>query len=163
MKIEAGPDFRSYPQDTATHITPVNDKHPVYYYVDASLTATIKSKDTVALKYKQWMWVSQLGNIPYFDSTYQLSYHRKLNDRLTLDLVGAILSSDYRSGNLASSRRNDYEYSISAGFGYSFNAYFSANLAYSFNAGRNELAGVVNPSTREFDQNLVSVGTVLKF
>ena len=109
------------------------------------------------------MFVSQLGNIPYFDSTYELSYHHKWNERLTLDLIGSILSSDYTSGNLPSSRRDDYEYSISAGFVYSFNRNFSANLAYSFYAGRNGLDGVVNPSTRSFDENVVSIGALLKF
>jgi len=115
VDIHAGPDFRDYPQDTASHITPVTDKHPVTYYGEANLTATLTSRDTITFKYKQWMFVSQLGNIPYFDSTYQLSYQRKWNNRLTLDLVGAILSSDYTSGNLPSSRRDDYEYSVSAG------------------------------------------------
>lgn len=163
VDIHVGPDFRSYAQDTATQITPVSNKHPVYYYGEANLAATITSRDKVTFKYKQWMWVSQLGNIPYFDSTYELSYHRKWNDRLTLDLVGAIVSSNYTSGNLPSSRRDDYEYSISAGFDYLFNAHFSANLAYSCYVGRNELAGVVNPWTRAFDENVISIGTQLKF
>jgi len=163
VNIHCGPDFRSYPQDTASHITPVTDKHPVYYYGEANITATVTSRDTVTFKYKQWMFVSQLGNIPYFDSTYELSYHHKWNERLTLDLIGSILSSDYTSGNLPSSRRDDYEYTISAGFDYSFNPHFSANLAYSFYAGRNGLDGVVNPSTRSFDENVVSIGALLKF
>jgi len=46
---------------------------------------------------------------------------------------------------------------------YSFNAHISANLAYSFAAGRNDLAGVVNPQTRAFNQNLIYLTTRIKF
>jgi len=157
VELQFGPDFRSYPPDIATHITPVSDKHPVYYYGEANLTATITAKDMLNFKYKQWQWVSQLGNIPYFDSTYQLSYRRKLSDPLTLDLMGSILSSDYTSGNLPTSLRDDYGYNLSTSLGYSFK-HITANLTYTFNAGRNAQDGVVAPQTREFNRNLISVG-----
>lgn len=163
VKLQIGPDFRSYPQDTATHITPVSNKHPVYHYGEASLTATITTKDTLTFVYKQWQWVSQLGTIPYFDSTYKLNYRREMSDQLTLDLGGSILSSNYTSGNLPSSLRDDYEYTLSASLGYSFNAHIGANLTYTFNAGRNAQDGVVNPQTRGFTQNLISIGALLKF
>jgi len=163
VKLQFGPDFRSYPQDTATHITPVSDKHLVTYYGEASLTATITTRDTLTFVYKQFQWVSQLGTIPYFDSTYKLSYRRRMSDQLTLDLGGSILSSDYTSGNLPSSRRHDWEYVPSARLSYSFNAHISANLAYEFDAGRNGLAGVVNPQTREFNRNLISIAVHCHF
>jgi len=163
VKLQGGPDFRSYPPDTATHITPVSDKHPVYYYGEASLIATLTTKDTLELRYRQFQWVSQLGNIPYFDSMYELSYRRKLSDRLTLDLGGSVLSSDYTSGNLPSSQRDDYQYTVSAGLGYSFNAHVSAKLTYTFNAGRNAQDGVVAPQTREFDQNVISIAALFTF
>ena len=76
MNLQAGPDFRSYQGDTATHITPVSNLHPVTYYAEASLTAQASPLDSFALKYKQFQWVSICGKIPYFDSTYDLSYHR---------------------------------------------------------------------------------------
>jgi len=163
VKIQGGPDFRSYPSDTATHITPINNKHPVMHYGEASLTATITTEDTLVFGYRQFQWVSQLGEIPYYDSTYELSYHRKLGDRLTLDLAGSILSSDYTSGNLPSSNRDDLEHTASAALDYSFNAHTSAKLAYSFGAGRNAQEGVANSEARGFDQNLISIGTLIKF
>ena len=79
IKLQGGPDFRSYYEDTATHITPVNHTHLVTYYGEASLTATITTKDTVTFAYKQFQWVSQLGKIPYFDSTYKLNYRRRFD------------------------------------------------------------------------------------
>jgi hypothetical protein len=163
LKVQGGPDFRNYSPDTATHITPVSDKHLVTYYGEASLTATITTNDTLAFVYKQFQWVSQLGTIPYFDSTYKLSYRRKLTDHLALDFGGSILSSDYTSGDLASCKRVDLEYVASARLDYSFNAHLSANLAYEFDAGRNDLAGVVNSETRAFDRNLISIGVLVKF
>ncbi len=72
-------------------------------------------------------------------------------------------ASDYTSGDLAISKRDDLEYNLSATLGYSFNGHISANLVYSFHAGRNDLAGVVDPQTRAFNQNLVSIGMLIKF
>src|SRR5271157_4528788 len=161
LKVQGGPDFRNCPPDTATHITPVSDKHLVAYYGEASLTAIITTNDMLALAYKQFQWVSQLGCIPYFDSTYKLSYRRKMSDHVTLDLDGSLLSSDYTSGDLPSSKRLDLEYVASARLDYSFNAHINANLAYEFDAGRNDLAGVVNSETRAFDRNLISVGVLV--
>ena len=113
--------------------------------------------------YRQFQWVSQLGKIPYFDSTYKLNYRRRLTDQLALDLGGAVLSSDYTSGNLPASQRDDLEYVASARLSYSFNAHLSVNLSYEFDAGRNGLDGVANPSTRAFDRNLISFGVLAKF
>ena len=82
VKIQGGPDFRSYEGDSATHITPVNDLNPVKYYGEALLIAKLTAADTLTFKYKQWQWLSTLGKVPYFDSTYDLSYHRKLTSKL---------------------------------------------------------------------------------
>ena len=163
IKLQGGPDFRNYEQDDATHITPVNNTHLVTYYGQASLTATITTKDTFTFAYKQFQWVSQLGKIPYFDSTYKLNYRRKLTDQLTLDLGGSVLSSDYTSGNLPASQREDLEYVASARVSCSFNAHISVNLSYEFDAGCNGLDGVDNPSTRAFYRNLISIGVLAKF
>jgi len=135
----------------------------VTYYGEASLTATITPKDALTFAYKQFQWVSQLGTIPYFDSTYKFSYRRKLSDRLALNLEGSLLSSDYTSGDLPSSKRLDLEYVASARLDYSFNAHISANLAYEFDGGRNDLGGVVNSETHAFDRNLISVGMLVIF
>ena len=163
VKIQGGPDFRSYQADSASHITPVNDHHPITYYGEASLTATLTPKDGVTFKYKQWQWVSSIGKVPYFDSTYDLSYHRKLTDKLGWDLGGKILSSDYRSGNLANCYRDDSEYSISTGLAYAFNDHCNVSLTYSFDMGQNDLDDITNPDTRAFDRQLVSIGAALKF
>jgi hypothetical protein len=163
VKIQGGPDFRDYDPDTATRTTPVDDRHMVTYYGEASLTATLTPKDALTFKYKGWQWVSSVGKVPYFDSTYDLSYHRKLTDKLGLDLGGRLLTADYTSGNLAACKRNDWQYTVPVALGYAFNAHASVSLAYALDLGRNAQDGIVNPDTRDYDHQLVSLAALFKF
>jgi hypothetical protein len=163
VKLQGGPDFRSYAGNSPTHTTPVNDRHPVKYYGEALIVARITAADTLTFKYKQWQWLSTLGKVPYFDSTYDLSYHRKLTSKLGFDLGGRILNWDYTSGNLTTCRRNDIEYTVSAGLAYAVNSHVSVNGGCNFNWGRNLQDGIQNPQNREFDEQLFSLGAQFKF
>lgn len=162
LKLQAGPDFRHY----GPHAD-VGDHNTVKYYADATIGVTITPEDSLSFKYKQWQWVSSTGRVPYFDSTYDLSYRRKLTDQLSLDLGGKVLQSDYTSGlnpgTTSPNPRNDLEYIVTAGLTYAFNSHISVNLNYELNLGRNAQDGIVNASTREFDRNLVSLGALFKF
>ena len=162
-KILGGPDFRDYEGSSATHITPVNDFHPVKYYGEALLTAKFTAADTLTFKYKQWQWLSSTGKVPYFDSTYDLSYHRRLTSKLGFDLGGRILSWDYSSGNLPTCRRKDFQYTATAGLGYSVNSHISVNVACALDWGRNNQEGIASPENREFDHQLFSLATQCKF
>ena len=164
VKFQAGPDFRQYAGDTATHITPVNDRHPVKYYGEGSLTAAVSDKDAFAFKYKQWQFVSSVGRLPYFESIYDLSYHRKLTRQLGLDLGGRIVKLDYTSSNLAKARqRKDYDYSLTLGLTCDVNRHLSLFANNALELGRNGAEGIPNAATREFNRNIVSLGAVLKF
>jgi len=163
VKILGGPDFRNYDGDTATHTTPVNDLHPVKYYGEALITATFTPRDTLTFKYKLWQWVSGTGRVPYFEGAYDLAYHRKLTNRLGLDLGGKILSWDYSSGNLAVCKRNDLEFTLTGGLAYSFNTHVSVNLGCAFDWGRNAENNLALAQTREFDRQLFTLGTTWKF
>jgi len=163
VKFLGGPDFRDYPGNTATHITPVNDHHPVKYYGEALITATLTPKDSITFKYKQWQWVSSVGKVPYYDSTFDLSYHRQFTQKLGFDLGGKILSSDYTSANLASCHRNDWDYVVSTGCSYVINPHLTVNLAYTLELGRNAVDDLANEQTREFERNLVTLGARFKF
>jgi hypothetical protein len=163
LKIQAGPDFRSYAGDSATHTTPVNDLNPVKYYGEALLTAKFTAADTLTFKYKQWQWVSTLGKAPYYDSTYDLSYHRKLTEKLGLDLGTRLLEWDFTSGNLSTCHRDDLQYTVTAGLGYAVNAHFSLNANCAFDWGRNDENGVLDEANREFDHQLFSLGAQWKF
>ncbi len=163
VKMVSGPDFRSYEGDSASHTTPMNDLHPVEYYGEALLTATVAPHHTLTFKTKSWQWVSCLGKVPYYDSTYELIYHCQLMDKLGFDLGGKIMDWDFNSGNLATCRRNDLQYTTSTGLTYAITSHLNVNLAAVLNWGRNAEAGVANPQNREFNQQLVSLGTQWKF
>lgn len=162
-KIQAGPDFRDYQGNTTTHVTPVNDLHPVKYYGEAIFCSSLTTNDTLSFKYKQWQWVSSIGKVPYFDSTYDLGYHRKVTTKVGFDIGGKLLTSDYTSGNLAACQRDDWDYFVTTGLSYAINSHFSASLSYTLELGRNDLDGVVNESTREYERNAVTLSAVLKF
>jgi opacity protein-like surface antigen len=158
MQLLGGPDFRSY-----ENIAPVSDRHPVTYYGEASLAATLTPEDTLTFKYKQFQFVSCLGVKPYFDSSYGLSYGRKITDRFSLDAGARLLDADYTSGNLASCLRNDLDYVLSVGLHYAFGAHVAADLGYSANLGRNAQDHIANPENRDFDSQEISMGVQFKF
>jgi len=158
VKVQGGPDFRSYDDDA-----PVENRHTVKYYGEASLAATITPADTMTFKYRQWQWVSSTGRVPYFDTACDLIYHRKLTNKLGLDLGGRFLRSDYTSGDLVpTSRRKDTEYAATGGLTYALTTRLSVNASVEFDFGRNDQDNVVNPSTREFDRQVYSAGAQLK-
>jgi hypothetical protein len=163
VKIQGGPDFRNYEGDSATHTTPVNDLNPVKYYGEALLTAKFTSADSLTFKYKQWQWLSTLGKVPYFDSTYDLSYHRKLTSKLGVDLGARLLTWDFTSGNLSTCNRKDLQYTASAGLGYMINSHLSVNATYAFDWGRNGEDDIAEPENREFNHQLISLGAQCKF
>ena len=162
LTVQAGPDFRDYAANTATHTTPITNPHLVTYYAEAQLTAQASTHDTFAFKYKQWQWVSSTGCAPYFDSTYDGSYNHKFDERLSLDLGARLLTADYRSGNGAKANRVDLQYALYETLHYAINPHWSLELAYTAEFGRND-ADIANPQTREYNRNLVSLGAQYKF
>jgi len=172
VSLQAGPDFRHYEGTTASHSMPVNDQNPLKYYGESSITADITPQDTLAFKYKQWQWVSSTGKIPYFDSSYELSYRRKVTSKLSLDVGGRLGGSDYTSAYTSSGasgtswQRDDWMYTASVGLIYAFTPMLSANLAYAHDWGRNaqdELTVGQFAAFREFDRSIVSLGVQFKF
>jgi hypothetical protein len=172
VKLAGGPDFRSY-----NSLAPVNDHNPVKYYGEAVLTATLTPSQTVTFNYKQWQWVSSTGKVPYLDSTYALAYHWKATKQLGWDLGGKVLEADYTGGNedgvtvksQNSSLRDDVEYEVSTGVTYAFNTHFSANLAYTYDLGKNALNNLpagnlaLSSDYRNFEHQVVSLGLQYKF
>jgi len=165
VKLAGGPDFRDYNPGA-----PVDDYNPVTYYGEAVLTASLTPNQTVTLNYKQWQWVSSVGRVPYFDSTYALNYHWNATKQLGLDLGGKFQEYDYTSGSASlshnSSLRDDALYTVSAGVSYAFTAHFTASLAYACNLGRNlepNLPASLYAEYREFNQQTISISAKYKF
>jgi hypothetical protein len=161
-QLLGGPDFRQYEADSATHITPVGDHNPVKYYGEAVLTATATPQDTFTFKYKQFQFVSCLGSVPYFDSSFDLSYTRKFSKKLSLDVGAKWLSADYTSGNLETCRRDDRDYVLSTALHYAFTSKLGADLGYQADLGRNAEDGIANAGTRNFNRQLISLGLQFK-
>ncbi len=162
LSIVAGPDFRQY-DDTA----PVNNKNQVDFYGESSLTAEITKKDAVTLKYKAQQWISSSGQVPTFDTGFDLGYRHKFLSTLAWNLNGQIKNADYTVGNLntgsKTSLRNDWLYGISTGLSYDINENIGVNFNIAANFGRNEQDGITNADYREFDQCVTSIGVFTKF
>ena len=170
IKIQGGPDFRKYNSSA-----PVNNDDMTTYYGEATLTATITKQDTLSFYYRQWQWVSSIGEAPYFDSTYDLNYKHKFNDKLSVNGEARLLGSDYTSGDTLTGpvsnpikttyARNDLQYTLSAGLQYAFNENVSANLTYSYDMGRNAEDGLTPTveQQRQYDRQIISIGALIKF
>jgi hypothetical protein len=161
ISLQGGPDFRLYDSTAA-----VTDHHDITYYGEASATAEITSKDSLSLKYKQWRFVSYTGRIPYFDSNYELTYHRKLTDQLSFDLTGRIASFDFTCATdpKESNQRNDYFYSINPGLTFAFTKNFSVTASGSIEFARSVQDNPPGGSEyREFDHNVASLAANYKF
>lgn len=161
MQILGGPDFRSYEANSATHESYVNNLHPVTYYGEGALSATLTPNDTLTFKYKHFQFVSCLGVKPYADSSYGLTYNRKITDRLGLDIGARLLEADYNAA-LADGARDDLDYILSAGLHYAFSANIAADLGYSANWGRNAQDNISNSYERDFDAQDISLGIQFK-
>jgi hypothetical protein len=161
--VVGGPDFRAYEGDSSGHISPLNNLHPVTHYGEAVLTATMTPEDMLTFKFKQFQFVSCLGEKPYFDSSYALGYGRKITDRLRLDLGARLLEADYTVGNLSACARDDLEYIFSAGLHFAFTAHFAADFAYSAALGRNAQDYIVNSQNRDFNSQEVSLAFQARF
>jgi hypothetical protein len=162
LALQGGPDFRSYESSAA-----VADDNDITYYGEASATATLTAKDSLSLKYKQWRWVAYTGRVPYFDSNYELTYHRSLTKKLSFELTGRISSYDFTSGYdpaKDSNLRNDYLYSIAPGLSYAVTRNFSVTASGSIDLGRNAQDNAPGGAQyREFDHNLASLAATYKF
>lgn len=163
LSLQGGPDFRNYDPDTASHITPVNDLHPVKYYGEAAISVTPTANDAITFKYRQYQWVSICGKIPLFDSLYDLSYHHKLSKALALDLGGKAMEADYTSGNLAGSLRNDMEILVTSGVTWTASEHLTLSAGYTADLGRNLQGDVVDPQNREFGRHVVALTAQCKF
>ncbi|MPN30414.1 hypothetical protein SDC9_177885 [bioreactor metagenome] len=161
ISLQAGPDFRSY--DNAVEAS-VKDNNQLKYYAEGSVTADLTSKDAINFKYKQWQWVSSTGKIPYFDSTFDLTYRHRFNKQFSSELGVRMLSSDYTAGSRPSANRVDNLYGVAASVNYAINANLALNLGYNFDMGRNAQDGLgAIEKYREFDRHVVGVSATVKF
>lgn len=165
VKFSGGPDFRDYNPDT-----PIIHDRTTRYYGEGSATAILSKNQTLSFNYKQWLFVSSTGLVPYDDISYALLYHLTLTPFLGLDLGARYLEANYTLGDddagSAPSLRDDKEYEGTVGFSYLINKHFTAGINYAYDKGLNgltTLAANYAPAYRDFEHGVVGFSLKLTY
>jgi hypothetical protein len=165
LKAAAGPDFRDYNPDT-----PISNLHTTRYYGEGTATATLPDNQSLTIGYKQWLFVSSTGLVPYVDSSISAAYHWSATKQLGIDLGVKYLESNYRLGNdtagSAPSERDDIEEDASAGISYAVTKQFVLSVADTYDKAYNgfgALPATLFPAYRDFTHNVVTFGAQYKF
>jgi hypothetical protein len=165
VKLDAGPDFRDFNPNT-----PISDLHTTRFYGEAAVTANFAPDQSLTLNYKDYVFVSSTGLVPYEEYTYSLVYHWSATKRLGFDLGAKIFEHNYTLGNdlagSAPSLRLDLDYEGLAGVTYAITPHLIASLTYSYDEGRNGLSSLpakYAPSYRDFEEGVFSAGLQYRF
>lgn len=165
VKLAAGPDFRDFNPDA-----PINDLHTTRFYGEANLVATLAPDQTLTLNYRDVIFVSSTGLVPYEDYVYGLVYHWGVTKQLGLDLTARLFEQNYTIGNdvagSAPSLRDDFDYEGIVGITYALTPHLIASLSYSYDKGLNGLTSLPAkyfPSYRDFEQGVFGAGLQYRF
>jgi hypothetical protein len=165
VKLAAGPDFRDFNPDT-----PISDLHTTRYYGEAALTANFPQNQSLTLNYKDYVFVSSTGLVPYEEYTYSLVYHWSATKQLGFDVGAKLFEHNYTLGNdtagTAPSLRLDYDYEGLGGITYSITPHVIFSLTYNYDEGRNglsSLAAKFAPSYRDFEEGVFTAGLQYRF
>jgi predicted porin len=130
----------------------------------------VAKDQSLTFAYKQWIFVSSTGLVPYYDSSYGLTYHVNLTKQLGLDLGARYLEANYTLGNdvagSAPSLRDDKEYEGSAGLNYLIVPHLTASVAYVYDKGANGLNGLaanLDAPYRDFEHGVITFGVKYAF
>jgi len=165
VKLDAGPDFRDFNPDA-----PINDLHTTRFYGEANVIATLAPNQTLTLNYRDFIFVSSTGLVPYEDYVYGLVYHWGVTKQLGLDLTARLFEQNYTIGNdvagSAPSLRDDFDYEGIVGITYAFTPHLIASLSYSYDKGLNGLTSLPAkdfPAYRNFEDGVVGAGLQYRF
>lgn len=151
VDLQAGPDFRSF--DNATATRGIAEKNHTWLYTEASATADLSANDSLVIAHKIWNFVSSTGVASYRDSTYGLTLRHKFSPALSGNLGFRILGSDYALPTV----RKDWFYTYSAGLRYDFDKSWALTVDYARNEARNKLDHTAFPG-RTYSQDLLTFG-----
>jgi hypothetical protein len=165
LKLVAGPDFRDFNPNT-----PITDLHTTRYFGEASATASFAGNQSITLNYRDYIFVSSTGLVPFEEYTYGLVYHWSATKQLGFDLGARLFQHNYTLGNdlagSAPSLRDDYEYEGSVGVTYALTTHLTASLGYTYDKGWNgidDLAANYAPGYRNFEDGVVTAGFQYRF
>ena len=165
VKLAAGPDFRDFNPDT-----PISDLHTTRFYGEAAVVASLPSSQSLSLSFKDYIFVSSTGLVPYEEYTYSLLYHWNESKRLGFDVGAKLFEHNYTLGNdlagSAPSLRLDYDYEGFGGATFAITPHLVASLTYNYDAGRNGLDSLPAkyfPSYRSFEEGVLAAGLQYRF
>jgi len=151
VDLQAGPDFRTF--DNATATRGIAEKNHTWLYTEASATADLSANDSLVLAHKIWNFVSSTGVASYRDSTYGLTLRHKFSPALSGNLGFRILGSDYALPTV----RKDWFYTYSAGLRYDVDKNWALTVDYARNEARNKLDHTAFPG-RTYSQDILTFG-----
>jgi hypothetical protein len=165
VKLDAGPDFRDFNPNT-----PISDLHTTRFYGEAAVTANFAQNQSLTLNYKDYVFVSSTGLVPYEEYTYSLVYHWSATRQLGFDLGAKLFEHNYTLGNdvagSAPSLRLDFDYEGLAGVTYAITPHLIASLTFNYDEGRNGLDSLpakYAPSYRDFEEGVFAAGLQYRF
>jgi hypothetical protein len=165
VKLSAGPDFRDFNPNT-----PISDLHTTRFYGEAAVAANLAAGQTLTFSYRDYIFVSSTGLVPYEEYSYSLIYHWNATRRLGVDLGAKLFEHNYTLGNdlagSAPSLRLDFDDEVQGGVTYAVTPHLSASVAYAFDDGRNGLDGLAAkyaPAYRNFEEGVYSMELQYRF
>ncbi len=165
VKLTAGPDFRDFNPNT-----PISDLHTTRFYGEAAVAANFPAGQSLTFSYRDYVFVSSTGLVPYEEYSYSLLYHWNATRRLGVDLGGKLFEHNYTLGNdvagSAPSLRLDFDDEVLAGVTYAVTPHLSASATFAFDDGRNGLDGLAAkyaPSYRNFEEGVYSLELQYRF
>jgi hypothetical protein len=165
LTLLAGPDFRVFNPST-----PISELRTTRYYGEASGTAKLSKTQSLTLRYKDYIFVSSTGLVPYEEYTYSLAYHWDATEQLGFDLGAKAFEHNYTLGDdlvgSAPSLREDLDYEGLAGLAFVITPHLIASLSYNYDEGRNNLSSLpaaYAPSYRNFKEGVCAAGLQYKF
>jgi hypothetical protein len=165
VKAAFGPDFRDFNPNA-----PIDHDRTTRVYGEAQATATLSKTQSLSFNFKQWVFVSSTGVVPYDDISYALGYHWNLTKQLGFDLGAKYSEANYTLGNdlagSAPSFRDDEDYQGSLGLSYTLIPHLTVNATWVFDKGLNglqTLAATYAPAYRDFEHKVWGFGLQYKF
>jgi hypothetical protein len=165
VKLAAGPDFRDFNPDT-----PISNLHTTRFYGEAAVTANFSPTQSITANYKDYIFVSSTGLVPYEEYTYSLIYHFSVTKQLGLDLGAKLFEHNYTLGNdeagSAPSLREDLDYEGLGSITFAITPHLIASVGYNFDDGQNDLSSLpakYAPSYRDFREGVFSSGLQYRF
>jgi hypothetical protein len=152
VKLLAGPDFRDIGGIVAARVK----RDSTELFVDSSITYTPTTSDTFTVAARRFMQPGYGGRSIYNDSTYDLTWRRKLSAEWSVGAGYRAYNTDFRPA----ARRDDWVYTASVNTTYAVNSRTTLEAAYSRDTTDSDI-----PSTpgREFTRDLVSIGVRYQF